>query len=81
MDLNYLVNQIKGEVNIPPLRMRQGYVQNYNSSAKTIDVQIAGDASILPSVRYLHSYSPQTGDTIWLLSWGTDLLALGNIAE
>lgn len=80
MDLNYLVNQIKGETNIPYVRIRQGFVQHYNSATKTIDVQIAGDPAILPSVKYLHSYSPQTGDTIWLLSWGSDLLGLGNIA-
>lgn len=80
MDLSYLVNQIKKSEEISYVRMRQGFVHHYNSAAKTIDVQIAGDPAILPSVKYLHSYAPQTGDTIWLLSWGSDLLALGNIA-
>lgn len=80
MDLNYLVNQIKGETNIPTLRLRQGYVFNFNSSAKTIDVQIAGDVNVLPSVKYLHSYNPTTGDTIWLLSNGSDLLCIGKQA-
>ena len=78
MDLNYLVTQIKA--NPQGLRLRQGYVTNYNSSTKTIDVQIAGDTNVLPDVKYLHSYSPQTGDTVWLLSNGADLLCIGNQA-
>ena len=77
-DMSYLVKQIKAAPD--GLRLRQGYVQNYNSSAKTIDIQLAGDTNILPSVKYLHSYSPQTGDTVWLLSSGSDLLCIGNQA-
>lgn len=78
MDLNYLVKQIKEPSS--GLRLRQGYVQNYNSSAKTIDIQIAGDTNILPSVKYLHSYAPQTGDTVWLITNGADILCIGNQA-
>jgi len=78
MDLSYLVTQIKSSPQ--GLRLRQGYVTNYNSSTKTIDVQIAGDTNTLPDVKYLHSYSPQTGDTVWLLSFGADLLCIGNQA-
>ena len=78
MDITYLVNQIKAPQ--PGLRLRQGYVASHDSGAKTIGVRIAGDSNILPGVRYLKSYSPTVGDTIWLLNSGADLLAIGNQA-
>lgn len=80
MDLNYLVNQIKGETNIPTLRLRQAYVVATNNSPKTVDIQIAGDTNTLPSVKYIHSYAPQVGDTIFILTNGSDILCLGDIA-
>ena len=80
MDLGYLVNQIKGDTNIPTLRLRQAYVVATNNSPKTVDIQIAGDTNTLPSVKYLHSYAPQVGDTVFILTNGADILCLGDIA-
>ena len=80
MDLNYLVNQIKGDTNIPTLRLRQGKVIGVNVSPNSINVQIAGDTNTLPSVKYLASYSPTANDTVWLLSNGSDLLCIGKQA-
>jgi hypothetical protein len=80
MDLNYLVNQIKGETNIPTLRLRQAYVVATNNTPKTVDIQLAGDTNTLPSVKYIHSYAPQVGDTIFILTNGSDILCLGDIA-
>jgi hypothetical protein len=80
MDMNYLVNQIKGDTNIPTLRLRQGEVIAVNVTPNSVDVQIAGDTNTLPSVKYLDSYSPTTNDTIWLLANGSDLLVIGKQA-
>jgi len=80
MDMNYLVNQIKGDTNIPTLRLRQGKVIAVNVTPNSVDVQIAGDTNTLPSVKYLDSYSPTTNDTIWLLANGSDLLVIGKQA-
>ncbi len=80
MDLSYLVGQIKGTDNFPSLRLRQAVVETFNSGAKTLDIQLAGDSNILPSIKYLDSYTPQTGDTIFVLTNGADILCLGNIA-
>ena len=80
MDLNYLVNQIKGDTNIPTLRLRQGKVIAVNVSPNSINVQIAGDTNTLPSVKYLSSYSPTALDIVWLLSNGSDLLCIGKQA-
>lgn len=79
MDLSYLVNQIKGDIIAPTLRVRQGKVITVNSN-RTIDVQIAGDTNTLPSVRYLSNYAPKPDDQTWLLNSGADLLAIGMVA-
>ena len=80
MDLAYLVNQIKGDVSLPNLRLRQAKVVTVNVSPATLDVQIAGGANTLPSVKYLSSYSPTANDTVWLISFGADLLVIGKQA-
>jgi hypothetical protein len=79
MDLNYLVNQIKGDTIAPTLRFRQGKVITVNAD-RTIDVQIAGDTNTLPSVRYLSNYAPKPDDQVWLLNSGADLLGIGMVA-
>jgi hypothetical protein len=81
MDLSYLVNQIKTDTNIPTLRLRQAYVVATNNSPKTVDIQIAGDTNTLPSVKYMHSYAPQVGDTVFVLTNGADILCLGDLAS
>ncbi len=80
MDFSYLVNQIKNTDSLPSLKLRQAYVVATNNSPKTIDIQIAGDTNTLPSVKYIHSYAPQVGDTVFVLTFGTDILCLGDIA-
>jgi hypothetical protein len=75
MDLSYLVKQIKEPSS--GLRLRQAYVTASNNAPKSIDVQIAGDSNILPSVKYLKSYNPSVGDTVWLISNGADVLCIG----
>ena len=80
MDLAYLVNQIKGDVSLPNLRLRQAKVVTVNVSPASLDVQIAGGANTLPRVKYLSSYSPTANDTVWLISFGADLLIIGKQA-
>ena len=77
MDLSYLVTQIKSSPQ--GLRLRQGKVITVNS-ARTIDVQIAGDTNTLPSVRYASNYAPKPDDQVWLLNQGADLLAFCMVA-
>ncbi len=80
MDLSYLVGQIKGDTSTPVLRLRQGKVVVVNTSPNSVDVQIAGGANTLPKVKYLSSYTPTTNDTVWLISFGADLLVIGKQA-
>jgi hypothetical protein len=81
VDLSYLVNQIKGADTFPTLRLRQAYVVATHNSPKRVDIQIAGDTNTLPSVKYMHSYSPQVGDTVFILTNGADVLCLGDLAS
>jgi hypothetical protein len=80
MDMNYLVNQIKNTPVGPNLRFRQGKVVTVNANY-TIDVQVAGDPSTLPSVKYLSNYAPKPDDQVWLINNGPDLLGIGMIAN
>ena len=80
MDLAHLVNQIKGDVSLPNLRLRQAKVVVVNVSPNSVDIQIAGGANTLPRVKYLSSYSPTANDTVWLISFGADLLIIGKQA-
>jgi hypothetical protein len=80
MDMNYLVNQIKNTPVGQNLRFRQGKVVTVNANY-TIDVQIAGDPSTLPSVKYLSNYAPKPNDQVWLINNGPDLLGIGMIAS
>ena len=80
MDLSYLVGQIKGDESTPTLRLRQAKVVVVNTSPNSVDVQIAGGANTLPRVKYLSSYTPTTNDTVWVISFGADLLVIGKQA-
>jgi hypothetical protein len=51
-----------------------------NVSPNSVGVQIAGGANTLPSVKYLNSYSPTVNDTVWLISFGADMLVIGKQA-
>lgn len=77
MDFNRLVTQIKGDENY--LRVRQGTVAAVNSDY-TINVTIAGDTNVLPKVKYLGHYAPRTNTQVWILTDGTDMIALGHLA-
>lgn len=78
MDLSYLVKQIKEPSS--GLRLRQGLVMTVNSD-NTIDVQIAGDTNTLPKVKFLGNVAPLPGYSIWIITNGSDMLALGSISS
>lgn len=80
MDLSYLVGQIKGDESTPTLRLRQAKVVVVNVGPNSVNVQIAGGANTLPRVKYLSSYTPTANDTVWLISFGADLLVIGKQA-
>lgn len=77
MDMHRLVTQIKGDTNY--LRVRQGRVSAVNADY-TIDVTISGDTNVLPKVKYLGHYAPRLNTQVWILTDGTDMIALGHLA-
>lgn len=78
MDLSYLVKQIKEPSS--GLRLRQAQVIDKHTTPKYIDIQIAGDTNTLPQVKYLNSYTPNIGDTVWVITNGADILCIGQQA-
>jgi hypothetical protein len=78
MDMDFLVKQIR----MPQqnLRLRQGEVVTLNSDY-TIDVKIAGDSAVLPSVRYLSHFAPVVGYHVWIVVDNNDMLAIGHVGR
>ena len=78
MDMNFLVSGIRAQQ--PNLRLRQGEVVTVNADY-TIDVKIAGDSSVLPSVRYLSNFAPLVGYHVWVVVDKNDMLAIGHVSR
>lgn len=74
-----LVTVLRGGVFDDPnqLKLRQGVVAAVNASS--VDVTI-GASTTVPGVRFLDSYAPVAGDTVWLLRNGPDALVIGAVA-
>lgn len=65
-----------------PATLRKGTVSSIASTSvpPTLGVQISGDTTEIPGIRYIDSYAPEAGDTVLIIKQGTDLVALGEIA-
>ncbi|AZM51754.1 hypothetical protein DMA15_03475 [Streptomyces sp. WAC 01529] len=65
-----------------PATLRKGTVSSIASTSAppTLGVQISGDTTEIPGIRYVDSYAPVVGDTVLVIKQGTDLVALGEIA-
>lgn len=61
-------------------RLRQGVVASVQAGPpRTLTVTVGGSVEVA-GVRYLASYSPQPGDTVWLVQQGPVLVVLGDLA-
>ncbi|MEV5596015.1 hypothetical protein [Streptomyces sp. NPDC052496] len=65
-----------------PATIRKGTVSSIADTAvpPTLGIQISGDTTEIPGIRYIDSYVPVIGDTVLVIKQGTDLVALGEIA-
>jgi hypothetical protein len=77
MDLNYLINQIKDTPD--GLRLRLAKVVSINAN-KSVNIQLAGDANVLPSLKCLDHFLPAVNKQIWVLTSGADMLGIGLVA-
>ncbi len=66
-----------------PATIRKGVVASLQTTGTppTITVTISGDTLEVPGVRYYEHYSPAVADVVHLLKQGTDLTAIGKVAE
>lgn len=61
------------------LQLRQGVV--YSVEYGTITVQLSGSPLPIGNIRYLNSYVPVVGESVWLIKNGPDLIAIGHVAD
>lgn len=66
-----------------PATLRKGTVVSIATTAAppTLGITISGDTTEIPGVRYYEHYAPAVGDVVHVIKQGTDLVALGKIAE
>jgi hypothetical protein len=60
------------------LRLRQGSVVSGQVDG-TVTITIAGSATQVAGVKYIDSYHPLAGDTVWLATDGRDLFIIGRL--
>lgn len=72
------VARILGRQPAPPVRLRQGVVDDINAD-RTVDVTIAGAA--LTGVPCLTSAAPRVGSAVMVVVSGRDMFVLGSIAD
>lgn len=70
-----LASQITSD---PGLRFRQALVMSVDSGS-TLTVRVGGDTTSVSGVRYFSSAAPRVGSSVWLVSDGRDVIALGAI--
>lgn len=66
-----------------PCTLRKGVVASVQNTASppTLTVTISGDTLEIPGVVYYEHYDPQVSDVVHLIKQGTDLAAIGKVAE
>ena len=57
--------------------MRQAKITSVGTSELTIKL----DGENIDRVRYLSSYTPSIGDTVWCIKFGPDLIVLGTLQQ
>lgn len=66
---------------MPDLQLRQAVVATVDATGRTLGVQIGGSTTTVAGVKFLQSYWPVVGDTVWLLSRGPDRIVLGALSS
>lgn len=87
--LNNQIRELAAEIakqtmmSFDPCTLRKGTVVSVQSTASppTLTVTISGDTLEIPGVVYYEHYSPAVSDVVHLIKQGTDLAAIGKVAE
>jgi len=93
-DMRDLANSLvaNGQFHLPPndvMRMGQviGYDPNYNTTVAgghdypMVTITLAGDSSPLHGVRFADTYTPNLGDTVWVVVSGSDAFVLSKLTD
>lgn len=63
----------------PPVSVRQATVQTTLTSPNRVRIRLGGQPPDIDA-RYLASYSPTIGDTVWALVNQRDIIVMGKLA-
>lgn len=66
-----------GAFKYEPIIRRQAVILGFVPPTRTCSLNLAGSTTVIEGVRYLSSYFPQIGDTVWVDIKGGDLLVIG----
>lgn len=61
--------------------LRQATVASVDATNRTVGVQIAGSSTVVAGVKFLQSYWPVVGDTVWVAAIGPNLWVLGALSN
>lgn len=77
--LRYMVRHELGHAHI--VSRRQAVVTAVSvGPPASVSIQIAGDTDTISGVRYLASYTPSVGDTVWVDVQDSDPIVIGRLA-
>lgn len=60
-----------------PIERRQAVVFEFDGATRTCTVFLAGSERPIPDVKFLNSYFPVPGDTVWVDIKGVDMMIVG----
>ena len=78
-DIKDLVAALQDSAPDPAVKLRQGVVQSVQTGSVTLT--IGGSSVSVSGVKYLSSYVPVGGDTVWLATDGRDWIVIGKLGN
>lgn len=76
-DLLVALDGLRDKGRTPPPAFRQAVITAVTGS--TVTIQIGGSTTSIPGVKFLNSYSPSVGDTVWVMTQGSDVWVVGEL--
>ena len=78
-DIKDLVAALQDSAPDPAVKLRQGVIQSVQTGSVTLT--IGGSSVSVSGVKYLSSYVPVGGDTVWMATDGRDWIVIGKLGN
>lgn len=77
--LRFMVRHELGRARLVSRRQAE-VTEVINGSPKTLSIKIGGSDNVVTGVRYLASYTPSVGHTVWVDIQQEDMIVIGKLA-